>query len=67
MQINLLSVTQRTRDGATFICGLVLKGPQTSVCVWKDDRLYGFVAERELSADPMELTAAVRMAVEGSH
>jgi len=64
-QLNLLSISQQTRDGASFICAPVLTGTPTSVCVWKDDRVYGFVAERGLSMPPMDLTAAVRTALEG--
>jgi len=63
-KLNLLAVTRSTHDGATFICAPLLAQVNRTVCVWKDDRVLGFVGERDLAVNPMDLTSIIRTAVE---
>jgi hypothetical protein len=63
-RLNLLASSQTTRDGATVICAPIVGRVRGAVCMWRDDHVLGFVAERDLSVDPVDLTAVVRTSVE---
>jgi hypothetical protein len=64
-RLNLRATSKSIRDGATVICAPVLGASRGAVCMWEDDKVLGFVAERDLSVNPMDLTSVIRSAVEG--